>query len=335
MKAFTPELEAHRATFLESLRVRGHAPGTLKGRSQSLSSFFLWMAGEGIEDVREVTREHIRAYQLWLQHRPPGSGFSTRTLHVKLIGLRRFFEHLEATDAMLFNPCVGLILPKLEDRLPRGVMSQAEARRLLDAPDTQTKKGIRDKAIMELFYSTGIRGEEMASLTIHDVDTKNGFVRVTRGKFAKDRVVPMGTKAADYVAEYLRKVRHPWSQQGGAALKDERALWLSSILPHGPLKYQAIAVMVKEYKKVAGIEQPGRTHLWRHTCATHMVQGGANLAYVQRLLGHRSLETTQIYTRVAPIEAAATVRRAHPRMKSKATAPETVPPMMKGHYDRR
>jgi len=93
---------------------------------------------------------------------------------VKLIGLRRFFEHLETTDAVFFNPCVGMVLPKFEDRLSRGVLSQAEAWRLLDAPDTQTKKGIRDKAIMELFYSTGIRGEEMASLTIHDVDVKAG-----------------------------------------------------------------------------------------------------------------------------------------------------------------
>lgn len=312
MKAFTLELEAHRFAFLESLRVRGQSPATLKSRSQSLSSFFLWMAGEGIGDVREVTREHIRAYQLWLQHRPPGSGFSTQTLHVKLISLRRFFEHLEATDAVLINPCVGLILPKLEDRLPRGVLSLAEARRLLDAPDTQTKKGIRDKAILELFYSTGIRGEEMAALTIHDVDCKNGFVRVTKGKFAKDRVVPMGAKAADYVAEYLRKVRLPWSQHQ----KDERSVWLSSIWPHGPLKKQAVAVMVKEYKKLAGIECPGRTHLWRHTCATHMVQGGANLAYVQRLLGHRSLETTQIYTRVSAVEVADTIRRKHPRRRA-------------------
>jgi integrase/recombinase XerD len=324
MRAFTLELEAHRLAFLESLRVRGQSPATLKARSQSLSTFFLWMAGEGVEDVREITREHMRAYQVWLARQP----FTTHTVHMKLISLRRFFEHLEATDAVLINPCVGLVLPKLEDRLPRGVLSQAEARRVLDAPDTQSKKGIRDKAILELFYSTGIRGEEMATLTLHDVDTKAGFVRVTKGKFAKDRVVPMGTKAADYVAEYLRKVRLPWSQHQ----KDERALWLASIWPHGPLKKQAIAAMVRDYKLLAGIECPGRTHLWRHTCATHMVQGGANLAYVQRLLGHRSLETTQIYTRVAPVEAAATVRRAHPRMRSKATAPEIAPRMIKGPY---
>lgn len=161
MKAFTLELEAHRFAFLESLRVRGQSPATLKARSQSLSTFFLWMAGEGIEDVREITREHMRAYGLWLRSQP----FTTHTVHMKLISLRRFFEHLEATDAVLINPCVGLILPKFEDRLPRGVLSQAEVRRVLDAPDTQTKKGIRDKAILELFYSTGIRGEEMAART--------------------------------------------------------------------------------------------------------------------------------------------------------------------------
>jgi integrase/recombinase XerD len=309
---FTDTWEALRASFLESLRVRGQSPATLQSRSESLSTFFRWLTEKGIEDVRDVTRETIRAYQLSLVNRPPGSALSTHTVRVKLIGLRRFFERLEATDTMLFNPCLGLILPKIEDRLPRGVLSQAEARRVLDAPDTQTKKGIRDKALLELFYSTGIRGEEMAALTVHDVDCKNGFVRVTKGKFAKDRVVPMGTKAAQYVAEYLRKVRLPWSQ----SQKDERALWLCSIRPHGPMKKQAIAVRMRDYKKLAGVNRPGRTHLWRHTCATHLVQGGANLAYVQRLLGHRSLETTAIYTRVSAAEVAATVRRKHPRARA-------------------
>ncbi len=302
---FTDALEALRSSFLESLRVRGQAPATLRARSQSLVTFFLWLASQNIDDVREVTSESIRSYALWLRAR----GLTTYTLHAKLITLRRFFEHLEATDAILLNPCIGLVLPKLEERLPRNVLSQAEARRVLDAPDTQTKKGIRDRAILELFYSTGIRGEEMAALTIHDVDCKSGFVRVHKGKFAKDRVVPMGAKASAYVREYLAQVRLPWSAQ----CKDERALWLSAKEPHRALKKQAIAAMVNEYKKLAGIERPGRTHLWRHTCATHLVANGANLLSVQRLLGHRSLKTTQLYTRVAPKEMQATHRRAHPR----------------------
>lgn len=305
---FSDALEALRTAFLESLRLRGQSPATLRARSQSLTTFFLWLTDAGIEDVREVMRENIRTYQLWLTRR----GLTTYTLHVKLSGLRRFFEHLEKLDAILVNPCIGLILPKLEDRLPRGVLSQAEARRILDAPDTQSKKGIRDRAILELFYSTGIRGEEMAALTIHDVDCKSGFVRVHKGKFAKDRVVPMGTKASAYVAEYLRHVRLPWS----ATRKEERALWLNAMQPHGPIKKPAIAMMIAQYKTLAGIERPGRTHLWRHTCATHLVQGGANLAYVQRLLGHRSLETTQIYTRVSAAEISGTLRRKHPRARA-------------------
>jgi len=303
---FPDALEALRASFLESLRVRGQSPATLRARSQSLTTFFLWLMHAGIDDVRELTREHIRAYALALRAR----GLTTCTLHAKLISLRRFFEHLESLDAILVNPCAGLVLPKKEERLPRAVLSQAEARRILDAPDTQTRKGIRDRAILELFYSTGIRGEEMAALTIHEVDCKNGFVRVTKGKCAKDRVVPMGAKASAYVTEYLREVRLPWSAQR----KDERALWLSATEPHRALKKQAIAVMVNQYKKLAGIERPGRTHLWRHTCATHLVANGANLLSVQRLLGHRSLKTTQLYTRVSAVEIRSTMRR-HPRSR--------------------
>jgi integrase/recombinase XerD len=306
---FTDMLESLRSSFLESLRVKGQAPATLNTRSEALTTFFRWLTREGFDDVREVTREHIRAYQLSLTQ----SKMTAYTVQGKLSGLRRFFEYLETTDTVLLNPCWGMVLPKNADRLPHNILSQAEAVRILNAPDTQTKQGIRDKALLELFYSTGIRGEEMAQLTVLDVDCKNGFVRVTKGKFAKDRVVPMGSKAAQYIAEYLRQVRGPWSQHQ----KDERALWLSNRWPHGPVTKQAIAVLVCRYKKRAGITRPGRTHLWRHTCATHLVQGGANLAYVQRLLGHRSLETTQLYTRVSGAEVAQTIKRKHPRARVK------------------
>ncbi len=304
---FAESLEAPRRAFLEAMKVRNYAPATLASRSQSLDTFFRFLAVRSVDDVREVSRETIRDYQIFLSGRP----YTTYTRHAKLMALRTFFEHLEKTDAVLVNSCVGLILPKLEDRLPRNVLTPAEARAVLDTPDTQTRKGIRDKAILELFYSTGIRLEEMAQLTIHDADWRNGFVRVNKGKFAKDRVVPMGRKASDYVREYLHKVRLVWSQ----TRKDERALWLSSIQPHSPLKKQLIAVMVRQYGKAAGVARRVTPHVWRHTCATHLVAGGSNIAYVQRLLGHRSLETTQIYTRVAVPEVKATFRRSHPRAR--------------------
>ena len=319
---FPESLEVHRRAFIEGLRVRSYSAATLDGRSRGLGVFFRFLSSRGMDDVREVTRELIREYQLWLS----SQSWRTQTVHSRIIVVRMFFEYLEKTDAILLNPCVGMILPKLEDRLPRNVLTPAEARAVLDAPDTQTRQGIRDKAILELFYSTGIRLEEMIKLTIYDVDFRNGFVRVNQGKFAKDRVVPMGRKASAYVKEYLQKVRSVW------AGKDERALWLSAIEPHAPLKKQAIAVSVRRYGRVAGIGKSVSPHVWRHTCATHLVAGGSNLVYVQQLLGHRSLGTTQIYTRVAVPEVKATFRRSHPRAKTKSSGKkQTIPSRVRAH----
>jgi integrase/recombinase XerD len=300
----------HRDSFIESLRVRSYSPATCQARREALSVFFRFLAVNNVEDLRAVNRETIRAYASSLM----AEASSIWTVHQRLMGVRGFFEHLEKTDAVLLNPCEGLRLPKLGDRLPRAVLTKSEARTVLDAPDTCTKQGIRDRAILEVFYSTGIRLEEMARLTIHDVDTRNGFLRVNQGKFAKDRVVPLGGKACDYVREYLTKVRAEWARKN----RDERALWLSSIQPHGPLKSQRIEQMVREYGRQAGITRNVSPHVWRHTCATHLVSSGANIAYVQRLLGHRSLETTQRYSRAAAAEVKATHRKAHPRQKTKA-----------------
>ncbi|MDD2710292.1 MAG: tyrosine-type recombinase/integrase [Verrucomicrobiae bacterium] len=315
---FAESFEVPRRNFLEAMRVRSCSAGTLRSRNQSLDTFFRFLISRGVADVREVNRETVREYQLWLAAQP----WTTYTAHTKLIALRRFFEHLEKSDAILVNPCEGMILPKLEKRLPRNVLTPAEARKVLDAPDTQTRRGIRDKAILELFYSTGIRLEEMAGLTIHDVDWRNGFLRVNKGKFAKDRVTPMGRKAADYVREYLQAVRAVWARQR----KDERALWLSSIEPHGPLKKEAIALYVRQYGQAAGIGKRVSPHVWRHTCATHLVAGGSNLVYVQRLLGHRSLGTTQIYTRVAAPEVKRTFLRSHPRSRVKGEKQAAIEP---------
>jgi integrase/recombinase XerD len=253
----------------------------------------------------------VRAYAAWLQKR----GGTVATQHVRLLALRRFFEHLLGVDAVLVNPCAGFMLPTLPDRLPRNVLTRAQAKRVLETPDTATKGGLRDRAILELFYSTGLRLGEVARLTVHDIDVRTGFVRVHGGKGAKDRVVPLGRKAADYLSEYLRVARAEWARDK----REERTLWLSANRPHGPVTAQAISVLLKNYLRGCGIKA-GRAHVWRHSCATHLVAAGANIAYVQRLLGHRRLETTQVYTRVTPNEARASHRRAHPRAGAKAVA---------------
>jgi integrase/recombinase XerD len=266
-------LADHRAAFLESLKIRHCSPATIESRDGSLKVFFSYMAAQGMADARDVSRQTVKDYQLWLLARD----YAPMTVVSRMQAVRRFFEHLEATGVILVNPCPGIPLPRIGDRLPKTVLTEKEAGAVLDAPDTQTGPGIRDKAILETFYSTGIRLEEMARLTIHDVDCRNGFLRVNKGKFAKDRMVPLGRKASDYVREYLQKVRAAWSQ----ANRDERALWLSSKHPH-------------------------------------LVADGANIAYVQRLLGHRSLRTTQIYTRTTIAEIKATHAKAHPQARSRS-----------------
>ena len=298
-------LDEQRAKFLEVLKIHRCSPATIKSRKGSLTLFFRYLTSQDIADVRDVNRQTVKDYQLWLL----GQDYTTTTVACRMQAVRRFFEHLETTDIILVNPCAGIPIPRLGLRLPKAVLTEKEAGALLNMPDTQTAVGIRNRAILETFYSSGIRLEEMARLSIHDVDHRNGFVRVNKGKFAKDRMTPLGRKACDHIREYLQNVRAEWS--GNSQV--ERALWLSSKSPHGPLKSQAIQVMVKRYGRDAGIEKSVTPHIWRHTCATHLVADGANIAYVQRLLGHCSLRTTQIYTRTTIAEIKATHHQTHPR----------------------
>jgi integrase/recombinase XerD len=304
--------EDARAAFLESLRTRGYSAATRSSYGEALGVFFRFLGTLAVGDLRAVTYETARHYQAYLS----AQGWTTWTVHARLQGLKRFFDYLEAVGAVLVNPCERLVLPPVGDRLPRVVLTRAEARKILDAPDTRTPKGIRDRAILELFYSTGLRLAEMAALNVHDIDSAGGFVRVIEGKFAKDRVTPMGGQAADYLREYLSCVRAVWS----AADKDQPALWLSTRAPHPPIGKQVIQVMVRDYGRAAGIGKPVTPHVWRHTCATHLVGNGAHIAHAQRLLGHASLTTTQRYARVTIPEAQATARKRHPRARAKAAA---------------
>jgi site-specific recombinase XerD len=291
--------------YLESLRVRHYSTATVKSRQQSLRSFQTFLEANAVADLRAVSRDTIEQHQRELLR-----VYSVGTVRVLLAGVRHFFAHLENTDAILLNPTLGVPLPKEERRLPKRILQPSEVRKILNAPD-ESPKGIRDRALLELFYSSGIRREEMARLTLPDVDIKNGFVRVTCGKGARDRVVPIGPCACDALARYLKAARNVW-------LKARRnpgwtdALWLSPIQPHGPLKKEAVALIIQRHARRA-LGRNVSPHLWRHTFATHLLANGANVVYVQRLLGHRSLKTTEIYTRVTMSDLKKTLQRAHPR----------------------
>lgn len=300
------------ADYLESLRVRHYSPETVYGREGELRRFWLYLQSIGVSEFREVSQRMLENY-----HRQAWRGLASGTVRLNLDTLRFFFDYLESLNLILLNPCLWLPKPRKENRLPRQILKPSEVRALLNAPNDRPR-GIRDKAIMELFYSSGIRRAEMTRLTLADVDIKNGFVRVIRGKGGKDRVAPIGQSACEALARYLKEARAVW-------LKDPRtpkqtdALWLDAEQPHTQLCKERIGGITVEY----ALQVLGRkisAHVWRHSCATHLVANGANLVYVQRLLGHKSLETTQIYTRVSVPDLKKTMQRAHPRIR------RTVPP---------
>ena len=298
--------------YLESLRVRHYAPDTIYSREGELRHFWIYLQSIGVSEFREVSQRLLEDY-----HRESLERLADSTASLNLDILRSFFEYLENLGVILLNPCLWLPKPRLKKRLPRQILKPSEVRALLNAPNDRPR-GIRDKAIMELFYSSGIRRAEMTRLTLADVDIKNGFVRVIRGKGGKDRVAPIGQSACEALARYLKEARAVW-------LKDPRtpkqtdALWLDAEQPHTQLCKERIGGITVEY----ALQVLGRkisAHVWRHSCATHLVANGANLVYVQRLLGHKSLETTQIYTRVSVPDLKKTMQRAHPRIR------RTVPP---------
>ena len=285
--------------YLETLRVRGLSPATLTSRERALSAF---LARLEKKDLRAVTRADVEAHAAALAGR-----LTAGSRRVHQTALRSFFGWLEAADAVLVNPCAGVALPKLADRLPRRVLTVTDVARVLAQPDTTKAQGKRDRALLEVFYSSGLRLAEAAALGVHDLDLSGGLVRVARGKGGRGRVAPLGASAVAALRVYL-EIRRAWLAVAG---RSESALWLSPIKPHGLLKKEAVALVVRRCAIRAGVGGAS-AHAWRHTCATHLMREGAAVVYVQHLLGHRSLKTTQIYTRVSVAEVRATVRTSHP-----------------------
>jgi integrase/recombinase XerD len=300
--------EEWRADYRKHLQALKRSPATINSYTGGLKTFFAFLDRRNIFDLRAVRRADIEAYQAALLDE---RRYSPHTIHVLLRAVRRFYDYLEKTGRILLNPAAAVAMPKLGDRLPRTVLTPPEMRRLLDAPDTSTPTGIRDKTLLEVFYSTGIRLAELCALTIHDADVNGGFLRVNGGKGAKDRVVPMGRKASAYVKEYLRHVRGPLTKNR----RDERALFVGR---RGKRIHPLIVErLVRDYARAAGLKKPVTPHVFRHTCATHLLAGGADVAHVQRLLGHASITTTQIYTRVARREIKRTHEQTHPRERDR------------------
>jgi integrase/recombinase XerD len=217
------------------------------------------------------------------------------------------------------NPASELEMPKPEKRLPVEVLSIAETLTVLSIPDIHDPLGIRDRAILELFYSTGIRRSELVRLTIADPNREKRLLHVRYGKGRKQRVVPIGGRALVWLTKYLDEVRPRLMIR-----PEEQGLFLTG---YGePFNADVLSRKISDYIKKAGTGHKGGPHLLRHTCATHLLEGGADIRYIQQLLGHENLETTAIYTEVSVLQLQAVHARCHPAEQNQHPPP--LPPFL-------
>jgi integrase/recombinase XerD len=314
--------------FAEHMKVKNYSPGTRAGYGREVLRFLEFLREKDISDIRKVTRDLLQAYHFGITCQKNEGGYTVATVALKIRAVKRFFEYLESSNQILINPAEYLKEPKKESRIPRTVLSEEEVKRLLDQPNLALMTGIRDRTVLEVFYSTGIRLEEMVNLSIFDCDLQGGFLRANKGKFAKDRVIPLGKHAIRFLKEYLARVRPLHNRNN----RTTRNLFLNHL--GNPFSRVMIEILVRKYAKAAGIQKKVTPHVFRHTFATHLVKNGADIVAVQRMLGHSSLRVTQIYARVAGVEVKRTHQASHPREKDAEGKEERIPQieMVKGHY---
>jgi integrase/recombinase XerD len=224
-----------------------------------------------------------------------------------------FLRFLKGEDYLTQDPGRDVPYAKTPKRLPRSILTRKEVTKLLRSPDTHSLMGYRDRAMLEVFYSTGLRNSELGALRVDDVDTDEGFVRVNLGKGGKDRVVPMGRIACRYVENYIKAVR-PHLVKG----QDNGYLFLS--LQGYRMARAVIACVVRKYARKAELGKTVTAHTLRHTCATQMMRNKANLRHIQELLGHACLSTTQVYTSVTITDLKEAHKKYHPRERDRGTA---------------
>lgn len=301
------------AAYLNELRVRNYGRSSCKQATHELPRFFAFLQGRRVSDVRAVSEEHVVAWARHLQTRTnrQGQRLSDHTRRSYLVLLQRFFRFLERRGVILANPMLDVVMPKVE-KLPRVVLSQSQARRLIEAPSVFTPVGKRDRALLELLYGTGLRVSECARLELRDVDLGKGTLFVRQGKGKKDRVVPFAGQAAAALDLYLREGRPAFTRSAR-----QQTLFLSSTRGQA-LSAGSIQLVVRQHARAAGLKLAVTPHTLRHTFATHLVQGGADIRHVQKLLGHACLQSTAIYTRVFPRDLKKALEKAHPRERAHA-----------------
>jgi integrase/recombinase XerD len=296
--------------FRDHMAIRNYSPESIKSYLFYLKRFIVYLKENSITEIAAVTKDTIRDYQTHLYEEINRKGEPNSISHQNhaLQAVKTFFRFLREEDYLVADPAREITYAKKPKTLPRSILTESEMKKLLNVPNTKTALGYRDRTILEVLYSAGVRRGELKNLVLQDVDYNEGLLRINSGKGNKDRVVPIGKIACRYLENYIKAVRpsfirNPYNNHLFLSLRGNR------------LSHNALADMVKSYARKAQIKKNVSPHTFRHTCATLMLRNKANVRHIQELLGHSSLDTTQIYTSVSIADLKEVHARCHPREK--------------------
>jgi integrase/recombinase XerD len=303
-------------SYIRKIKTAEISERTIKIIRSYIRRFLDYLTESNITEIAQVNKKVMSDYSLYLllyrfkrgkcaEARP----YSPASRHQILVQVRSFFDFLRKENIVLFNPADGLQLPKLPKSISRDIPGFNEVDRILEAIDRKTAAGIRNYAVIETLYSTGLRAMELIKLKIEDVDFENRFISVKKGKYGKPRTVPVSTAALSAIDEYLEKSRPLFS----AKQPDDKGFLFLSIIDGAELSTDSVEDIIESLARKAGIKKHLIPHSLRYACATHMMRNGADIRFVQEMLGHKSIRTTQGYTQVVKGDLKRAMRKYHPR----------------------
>jgi len=324
LKTLRHEFQMLTVLFREYLEARNLSPRTVDEYPDAIRPFLTHIEAQDVENIRSVTVRHIQSYHGLLMERTyKKRPLAPRTVEARLIQVKSFFRFLHKTGKIYHDPMSGYELPKRGRSLPRNILSEKEMLRLIEAPGLSTHLGVRDRAIIELLYSSGLRNSELCNLELTDLDSENQTLYIL-GKGNVEELVPYGGETKKALENYLLFSRKKlFNNYCGARPKSEKQLKIEAgrqyvfITKNGHRIHPSnLQYIILKHAKAAGIEKRVGPHTLRHTCATHLLKNGADIRQIQQLLRHRDINTTQIYTHVEIGDLKLAQMKFHPRERS-------------------
>jgi len=279
--------------------IRHKSLNTVESYKRDVTQYISYLDGTGVTDISYTTKTTVLSYLLYLQKEGRASSTVSRTL----ASLRSYYLFMMQNGVVKSNPTSNLEAPHVEKKIPK-ILSGEEVELLLEQPKNCDNKGIRDKAMLELLYATGIRVSELINLDVSDVNVPMSFVRCKGGK--KERIIPMGHQAKDALENYINNVRK-------YMVKDENETALFVNCSGARLSRQGFWKLIKYYQHIAGIETDITPHTLRHSFAAHLLENGADLHSIQEMMGHADISSTQVYSRMMNSKIKDVYAKAHPR----------------------